>query len=119
MSTSDGERQPLNRRQLLTGLAALGIAGTAASEAGAEAKTNIPDLEGASEILGEHFSPERLQIIATALERNLEQFENLRLFEVPDSIEPAPVFLPLRYYEHPPVEMNIGLVEGTKEDAHG
>jgi hypothetical protein len=119
LSTSDGEKQPLNRRQLITGLAALGIAGAATVEATAQAKTNIPDLQGASEILGEHFSPERLQIIATALQRNLEQFENLRLFEVPDSIEPAPVFLPLRYYEHPPVERNIGMVEGTKEDAHG
>ncbi len=59
-------------------------------------------------------------MISTALDRNLEEFESLRLFSVPDSIEPAPVFLPLRYDEHPPVEMSIGAIEqGLKEDAHG
>jgi hypothetical protein len=118
MSTSDLEKQPpsLNRRQLMAGLAALGIVGSSATQAAAQAKANIPALEGASELLGEHFSPKDLQIIATALERNLEQFENVRLFMVPDSIEPAPMFMPLRYDEHPPLELNIGMIQqDTKE----
>jgi hypothetical protein len=116
----DKQSLHLSRRQLVTGLAALGIIGPAALDAGAQAKASTEVLEGASILLGEHFSPETLQMISTALDRNLEEFESLRLFSVPDSIEPAPVFLPLRYDEHPPVEMNIGAIQqGLKEDAHG
>ena len=118
MSTSDSEKQSpsLNRRQVMAGLAALGIVGSVTTPADAQAKADIPAVEGAAELLGEHFSPKDLQIIATALERNLEQFEIVRLFMVPDSIEPAPMFMPLRYDDHPIPEMNIGMIQqGTKE----
>lgn len=120
MSTSDLEKQPpaLNRRQMMTGLAALGIVGGGCKGSAHQsvttqgaAQANMSAVEGASEILGEHFSSEDLQIIVPALERNLEEFEIVRLFMVPDSIEPAPMFMPLRYDEHPIPEMNIGMIQ--------
>ena len=46
---------------------------------------------------GVQLSDERLKVAETALQRNLEQFQIVRDFVVPDSVEPAPIFIPARY----------------------
>jgi hypothetical protein len=57
----------------------------------------VPILKSASVIRGENFTDARLQVIETALQRNLDQFQVLRDFQVDDLIEPAPLFVTKRY----------------------
>ena len=89
----------IGRRYLLKALASLGIGGPLAVDLTAQAPTRIstPMLKAASEIRGEEFSEERLKVIEVALQRNLDQYQAFRDFEVDDLIEPAPMFVTKRY----------------------
>jgi hypothetical protein len=89
----------IGRRYLLRALASLGIGGPLAVDLMAQARTRIsvPMLKDASEIRGEEFSEERLKVIQVALQRNLDQYQAFRDFEVDDLIEPAPMFVTKRY----------------------
>ena len=88
------EREGATRRKLMKILATSGIGGPLAVHLVAQSRTKIsPEiLNSASAVLGEKFSEERLQVINAALERNLDQFQAVRDFEVDDLIEPAPIF---------------------------
>jgi hypothetical protein len=88
------ERKRPTRRGLLKNLVATGIGGPIAGKLAAQSRTKIsPEiLNNASAVLGEKFSEERLQVINAALQRNLNQFQAVRDFEVDDLIEPAPIF---------------------------
>lgn len=88
----------VSRRRLLQVLAAAGITGPAALDALAQARHPIsPDiLRSASAVIGDDFSDDRLKVIDTALQRNLDQFQVVRDLEVDDLVEPAPVFNPKR-----------------------
>ncbi|HYU77928.1 MAG TPA: hypothetical protein VEK56_03025 [Vicinamibacterales bacterium] len=84
----------VSRRRLLQILAAAGISGPAAVELIAQARKpiSIDSLRGASAVLGEDFSDDRLKMIETALQRNLDQFQIVRDLEIDDLVEPAPMF---------------------------
>src|SRR6266511_1549992 len=84
----------VSRRRLLQILAAAGISGPAAVELIAQARKpiSIDSLRGASAVLGEDFSDDRLKMIETALQRNLDQFQIVRDLEIDDLVEPAPIF---------------------------
>ncbi len=84
----------VSRRRLLQILAAAGISGPAAVELIAQARKpiSIDSLRGASAVLGEDFSNDRLKVIETALQRNLDQFQIVRDLEIDDLVEPAPIF---------------------------
>ena len=99
MSKTASKNIAIQRRHLLKVLGSLGITGPLALKMIAQSKSRIsvPILKDASVILGENFSDARLKVIETALQRNLDQFEILRDFEVDDLIEPAPVFATKRY----------------------
>ena len=99
MSKTASKNIAIQRRHLLKVLGSLGITGPLALKMIAQSKSRIsvPILKDASVILGENFSDARLKVIETALQRNLDQFEILRDFEVDDLIEPAPLFLAKRY----------------------
>jgi hypothetical protein len=66
----------LTRRRLLQLLGAAGITGPAAANLLAQARSSVSveNLRQASAILGESFSDDRLGVIRTALQRNLDQF---------------------------------------------
>jgi hypothetical protein len=99
MTTIRGKETGIRRRRLLQALAATGIGVPLGLDLIAQSKTKIsvPILRDASAILDENFSEERLQIIEVALQRNLDQFQIVRDFEVDDLIEPAPMFIASRY----------------------
>jgi hypothetical protein len=84
----------MDRRQALRFLSALGITGPMALEALAQARRPVsPDiLREASQLLDRDYDEERLRVIATALQRNLDQFQIVRDLEIDDLIEPAPLF---------------------------
>src|SRR5262245_28361895 len=84
----------INRRDLLRLLAAVGITGPAAIDLMAQARRPISAdvLRSASAVLGEDFTDERLKVIETALQRNLDQFQIVRDLEIDDLVEPAPIF---------------------------
>ncbi len=76
-------------------LAALGITGRAAIELVAQSKTKqiSPEiLKTANALIDQDFNDERIKIVATALQRNLDQFQIVRDLEIDDLIEPAPIF---------------------------
>ena len=85
----------LTRREALAFLAGLGITGPAATQVLAQARkqVSIDTLRTAKAIIDQDFTEERLQVIATAFQRNLDQFQMLRDLEIDDSIEPAPIFI--------------------------
>ncbi|MDE3155625.1 MAG: hypothetical protein KGN76_11015 [Acidobacteriota bacterium] len=85
----------VSRRRLLQMLAALGIAGPAAAQLGAQvhAQLSVETLRSADAIIDQHFGADRLPIIEKALQRNLEQFQAVRDLQIDDLIEPAPIFL--------------------------
>jgi hypothetical protein len=95
----EGKKTPILRRHLLKVLASLGIGGPLALESIAQSKSRVsaPILKDASAVLGEDFSDARINVIEAALQRNLDQFQILRDFEVDDLVEPAPLFLTKRY----------------------
>jgi len=84
----------LSRRRILQVLAAAGVTGPAAIALLSQARHAVTteNLRQASAILGESFTDERLAVIQTALQRNLDQFQIVRDLEIDDSIEPAPMF---------------------------
>ena len=85
----------ISRRQMFELLAALGITGPAAIELVAQSKTKqiSPEiLKTANALIDQDFNDERLKVIATALQRNLDQFQIVRDLEIDDMIEPAPIF---------------------------
>jgi hypothetical protein len=87
-------KRAISRRRLLRLLAAAGISGPAAAALIAQARKpiSVDILRSASAVLGEEFSDERLQIVETALRRNLDQFQIVRNLEIGDLVEPAVVF---------------------------
>jgi hypothetical protein len=88
------------RRKLIKVLAGAGLGAPIAANLAAQAKTTIsPEILSKAEIvLGEKFSEERLRVINAALQRNLDQFQLVRDFEVDDLIEPAPIFSATGHY---------------------
>jgi hypothetical protein len=85
----------LSRRRMLRLLAAMGITGPAALEIVAQIRSKqlSPDiLKTANSIVDQTFSEDRFPIIATALQRNLDQFQIVRDLDIDDSVEPAPIF---------------------------
>ena len=84
----------LTRRRILQLLAAAGVTGPAAIDLLAQARRSVSteNLRQASAILGETFTDERLAVIQTALQRNLDQFQIVRDLEIDDLVEPAPMF---------------------------
>ena len=97
MKTKAAEK-PLSRRKMLQLLAAIGITGPAAAEAMAQARGGrqlTPEmLKTANALIDQQFSDERLRVVTTALQRNLDQFQIIRDLEIDDSVEPAPIFNP-------------------------
>jgi|SRR5687767_4556016 hypothetical protein len=100
MNKGSEDQHRLTRRRVLQVLAAAGITGPAALDLLAQTRTKISAdmLKQASPLIGGvQLSDERLKVAETALQRNLEQFQIVRDFVVPDSVEPAPIFIPARY----------------------
>ena len=100
MNKGSEDQHRLTRRRVLQVLAAAGITGPAALDllAQSRAKISADMLKQASPVIGGvQLSDERLKVAETALQRNLEQFQIVRDFVVPDSVEPAPIFMPTRY----------------------
>jgi hypothetical protein len=89
------KKTTVSRRQMLQVLAALGITGPAALELAAQARKKVsPEiLKTANALIDQDFSDERLKVIATALQRNLDQFQIVRDLEIDDLIEPAMIFM--------------------------
>lgn len=89
-----GSQADIGRRRLLQLLAAAGITGPAALDVLAQARRPISTdiLRSASAVIGEQFTDDRLKVIETALQRNLDQFQIVRDLEIDDLVEPAPVF---------------------------
>ncbi len=100
MNTGQDDQHRLTRRRILQVLAAAGITGPAALDLLAQSRTRVTAdiLKQASAVIGGvPLSDERLQVVETALQRNLDQFQIVRDFVVPDRVEPAPIFTPTRY----------------------
>ena len=100
MNKGSEDQQRLTRRRILQVLAAAGITGPAALDLLAQSRTKITAdiLKQTSAVIGGvQLSDERLKVAEIALQRNLEQFQIVRDFVVPDSVEPAPIFVPVRY----------------------
>jgi len=99
MKTANTCETGIQRRRLLKALAAVGVSGPLALDLVAQSRTKVsaPILQNASAIRGEDFTEDRLKVIESALQRNLDQFQIVRDFEVGDLIEPAPMFVTNRY----------------------
>ena len=100
MDKGSEDQHRLTRRRVLQVLAAAGITGPAALDLLAQSRTKISAemLKQASALIGGvQLSDERLKVAETALQRNLDQFQIVRDFVVPDSVEPAPIFVSTRY----------------------
>ena len=100
MNKGSEDQHRLTRRRILQVLAAAGITGPAALDLLAQSRTKISAdiLKATSAVIGGvQLSDERLKVAEIALQRNLEQFQIVRDFVVPDSVEPAPIFVPTRY----------------------
>jgi hypothetical protein len=120
MKTVPGKEAGIRRRRLLQVLAWTGIGAPMGVNLIAQSKTKIsaPLLRDAAVVLGENFGEERFPVIEVALQRNLDQFQSVRDFEVDDLIEPAPVFVTKRYAasageDHAPT------VEGVSDRRNG
>jgi hypothetical protein len=94
MSRMRPQAPGVSRRRALQVLAAFGVAGHASPDLIAQARKtiSIDILRRASAVVGEEFTDERLSVIETALQRNLDQFQIVRDLEIDDRVEPAPVF---------------------------
>ena len=95
---SDSTGHDPSRRRLLQLLAAAGITGPAAIDLAAAARHPISfdNLKNANAIIDQDFSDDRLKVIQTALQRNLDEFQVVRELEIDDSVEPALAFDPTR-----------------------
>lgn len=89
----------LSRRRLIQLLAVAGIAGPAAVELAAQAhhQLSVGGLRSANAVLDRDFDDKRLEVIRTALQRNLDEFQLVRDLEISDAVEPAPIFDPARF----------------------
>lgn len=89
------QASPVTRRHMLQLLAAMGISGPIAVEAVAQSRKQIsPEvLKTATALISQDFDEERLKVITTALQRNLDQFQIVRDLEIDDMVEPATIFL--------------------------
>jgi hypothetical protein len=86
--------RPLSRRRLLQVLAAAGITGPAAVQLVSQSRRQVTAiaLKNANALIDQDFNDERLEVIRTALQRNLDQFQLVRDLEIDDAIEPALTF---------------------------
>jgi hypothetical protein len=90
----------LTRRRIIQLLAAAGVTGPAALEVIAQSKTRVTTdiLKQSLQVIGGvPLDDERLAVAQTALQRNLDTFQIVRDFAVPDHVEPAPIFVPTRH----------------------
>jgi Protein of unknown function (DUF4089) len=90
----------LTRRRIIQLLAAAGVTGPAALEVIAQSKTRVTRdiLKQSLQVIGGvPLDDERLAVAETALQRNLDTFQIVRDFAVPDHVEPAPIFVPTRH----------------------
>lgn len=95
---SEHERR-VTRRLMLQAFVAAGLTGPAGLGVLAQSRTKISAgiLKQASAVIGGvELSDDRLKVVETALQRNLDQFQIVRDFVVPDNVEPAPIFVPTR-----------------------
>jgi hypothetical protein len=83
-----------SRRRLLQTLALVAAQNTlACRQADPEHRFTIDVLRGASAVHGTGLSKERLEKIRAGVERNLEQLEAVRRFDLDEKVEPATRFL--------------------------
>lgn len=90
----------ITRRRIVQLLAAAGVTGPAALEVIAQSKTRVTRdiLKQSLQVIGGvPLSDERLAVAETALQRNLDTFQIVRDFVIPDHVEPAPIFVPTRH----------------------
>jgi hypothetical protein len=89
----------LSRRRLIQLLAAAGLAGPAAVELAAQMRhqLSVEGLRSANALIEQPFDDKRLEVVARALQRNLDQFQIVRDLEIADEVEPAPIFDPARF----------------------
>jgi hypothetical protein len=118
VTTVHEQESRIPRRFLLKALTSLGISGPLAVKLIGEspAKVSVPILKDASSIRGERFSDERLKVIEVALQRNLDQFQMVREFEVDDLIEPAPMFVTKRYSSGAAIRASIDDLEDQRNE---
>lgn len=77
-------------------LAALGLGSAAVTELGAQARQALSasDIIGALAIQGREMPDDEIELIRQALQRNLEQFQRIRDFEMSDDVALPVVFRP-------------------------
>jgi hypothetical protein len=101
MSKDDTEKKTATRRRAMRAMAGLGLAVPAALKLAAKAestsKISVDMLRKVEVVDGKTYTEDRLAVINSALQRNLDQFQIVRDFHVDDSVEPAPMFLTKRY----------------------
>lgn len=90
--------RPISRRRLLTALAAAGITGPAAVQLVSQSRRQVTAdiLRNANALIDQDLKDDRLDVIRTALQRNLDQFQLVRDLDIDDAIEPALTFDPGR-----------------------
>lgn len=87
---------PLTRRQAMQLLATLGIGAPAAAELLAQEGTkqvSAATLADAGSLIDADLTPAQVEIVSKVIQKNIDQYEIFRRFEIDDRIEPAPVFL--------------------------
>ena len=90
----------ITRRRIVQLLAAAGVTGPAALDVLAQSRTRVTKdiLKQSLQVIGGvPLSDERLAVAEAALQRNLDTFQIVRDFVVPDHVEPAPIFMPTRH----------------------
>lgn len=87
---------PLSRRQAMQLLATLGIGAPAAAALLAQEgpkKVSAATLTDAGALIDADLTPEQVEIVSRVIQKNIDQYEVFRRFEIDDQIEPAPIFL--------------------------
>jgi hypothetical protein len=77
-------------------LAALGLSAAAITELAAQARRVLAasDLKGALAIQGREMAEDDIEVLRRALQRNVDQFQGVRKFELDDAVVPAVIFRP-------------------------
>ena len=85
----------VSRRRALQLFALFGASGPLARRVFAQAPPEItPEvLRTASALIDQELDAGRLEVVAPALQRNLDQFQIVRELEIDDRVEPAAVFM--------------------------
>ena len=98
MTTSASDGDGLSRRHILQILGALGFSGAIAESLAAQTAPVVSAgaIGSAATLLAGTFDEPRLAVARTAVQRNLEQFQVVRDLDLPDSLEPSPIFSPRR-----------------------